>query len=280
MASTAEAAKEFLKTHETSFSNRPAKTVTVETLTYGFQDFLFAPHGPYWKFMKKLCMSELLGGHMLDQFLPLRQQETKRFIKSLLRKTGEAVDFGAEFMTLSNHIVSRMSLSQMSSENENEDEEMRKLVADTAELVGKFNISDFIWFLKRFDLQGFNKRLKEIRDRFDVLMDRIIKEREEERSNKKEMGGTRQFKDMLDVLLDIFRDENSEMKLTKENIKAFIMVSPFIQFFFFFYKFHAKSNYILTSKYVNILYISFLFLSYIVFFFDRLSYIVISYALL
>lgn len=223
VASTAEAAKEFLKTHEISFSNRPAKTVAVETLTYGFQDFLFAPHGPYWKFMKKLCMSELLGGHMLDQFLPLRQQETKRFIKRLLRKTGEAVDFGAEFMTLSNHIVSRMSLSQMSSENKNEDEEMRKLVADTAELVGKFNISDFIWFLKRFDLQGFNKRLKEIRDRFDVLMDRIIKEREEERRNNKEMGGTRQFKDMLDVLLDIFRDENSEMKLTKENIKAFIM---------------------------------------------------------
>ncbi|TKY62568.1 Cytochrome P450 93A3 [Spatholobus suberectus] len=225
VASTAEAAKEFLKTHETSFSNRPAQTVAVEALTYGFQDFLFAPYGPYWKFMKKLCMSELLGGHMLDQFLPLRQQETKRFVKRVLQKgiAGEAVDFGGEFLTLSNNIVSRMTVSRTSSENEDEDEEMRKLVADTAELVGKFNISDFIWFLKSFDLQGFNKRLRQIRDRFDTVMDRIIKEREEERRNNKETGGTRQFKDMLDVLLDIFEDENSEVKLDKENIKAFIM---------------------------------------------------------
>lgn len=160
---------------------------------------------------------------MLDMFLPVRMQETRRFIKRVLHKAGEAVDFGGEFMTLSNNIVSRMSLSQTSSENEDEDEEMRKLVADTAELVGKFNISDFIWFLKSFDLQGFNTRLKEIHDRFDTVMDRIIKEREEERRKNKETGGTRRFKDMLDVLLDIFEDENSEMKLDKDNIKAFIM---------------------------------------------------------
>ena len=68
-------------------------------------------------------------------------------------------------------------------------------------------------------------RLKKTRDRFDAVLDRIIRQREEERRNKKETGGTRPFKDMLDVLLDIFEDESSEMKLNKENIKAFILVS-------------------------------------------------------
>ncbi|RDY01615.1 Cytochrome P450 93A3, partial [Mucuna pruriens] len=225
VASTAEAAKEFLKNHESSFSNRPAQTVAVEALTYGFRDFLFAPYGPYWKFMKKLCMSELLGGHMLDQFLPVRRQEATRFVKRVLRKgiAGEAVDFGREFMTLSNHVVSRMTVSRTSSESENEDEEMRKLVADTAELIGKFNISDFVWFLKSFDLQGFNKRLQKIRESFDAVMERIIKQREEERRKDKETGGTHQFKDMLDVLLDIFEDDSYEMKLDKDNIKAFIL---------------------------------------------------------
>ncbi|KAK7396279.1 hypothetical protein VNO78_17171 [Psophocarpus tetragonolobus] len=225
VASTAEAAKEFLKTHELSFSNRPAQTVAVEALTYGFQDFLFAPFGPYWNFMKKLCMSELLGGHMLDQFLPVRQQETKRFIKRVLQKgvAGEAVDFGGEFITHSNNIVSRMILSQTSTENENQVQGMRKLVADAAEFIGKFNISDFVWFLKLFDLQEFNKRLKQTRDRFDAVLERIIQQRQVERRNNKETGRTRPFKDMLDVLLDIFEDQNSEMKLNKENIKAFIM---------------------------------------------------------
>lgn len=227
VASTAEAAKEFLKTHEPAFSNRPANTVAVETLTYGFQDFLFAPYGPYWKFMKKLCMSELLSGRMMDQFLPVRQQETKRFISRVFRKgvAGEPVDFGDELMTLSNNVVSRMTLSQKTSDNDNQAEEMKKLVSDIAELMGKFNVSDFIWYLKPFDLQGFNKRIRKTRIRFDAVLDRIIKQREEERRNNKEIGGTRQFKDILDVLLDIGEDDSSEIKLTKENIKAFIMVS-------------------------------------------------------
>ncbi|QCD97483.1 flavonoid 3'-monooxygenase [Vigna unguiculata] len=220
VASTAEAAKEFHKTHESSFFNRPAQTLAIETLTYGFQGFTFAPYGPYWKFMKKLCMSELLGGHMLEQLLPVRQQENKRFIQRLLQKgvAGEAVDFGGELMTLSNNIVSRMTVGHTSTEKE-----LTKLVADAAELLGQFNISDFIWFLKRFDLQGFNVRLKKTRDRFDAVLDRIIKQREEERRNKKETGGTRPFKDMLDVLLDIFEDESSEMKLNKDNMKSFIL---------------------------------------------------------
>lgn len=223
VASTAEAAKEFLKTHEINFSNRPGQNVAVQFLTY-----VFGPYGPSVKFIKKLCMSELLGGRMLDQFLPVRQQETKKFIKRVLQKgiSGEAVDFGGEFITLSNNIVSRMIVSQTSTtEDENEVEEMRKLVKDAAELSGKFNISDFVSFLKRFDLQGFNKRLEKIRDCFDTVLDRIIKQREEERRNKNETVGKREFKDMLDVLFDISEDESSEIKLNKENIKAFILVS-------------------------------------------------------
>jgi len=159
---------------------------------------------------------------MLEQLLPVRQQENKRFIQRLLQKgvAGEAVDFGGELMTLSNNIVSRMTVGHTSTEKE-----LTKLVADAAELLGQFNISDFIWFLKRFDLQGFNVRLKKTRDRFDAVLDRIIKQREEERRNKKETGGTRPFKDMLDVLLDIFEDESSEMKLNKDNMKSFILVS-------------------------------------------------------
>ncbi len=162
---------------------------------------------------------------MLDQLLSVRQQEITRFIKLMLKKgmIGETVDIGGELMTLLNNIVSRMTLSQTSSKNDNEAEEVRKLVAETTELAGKFNISDFIWFLKSFDLQGLNKRLKEIRDRFDTMLDRVIKEHQEERRNNKEMGRRYQIKDILDVLLDIYEDESSEMKLTKENIKAFIM---------------------------------------------------------
>lgn len=118
-------------------------------------------------------------------------------------------------------------MSQTCSEDDSEAEEVRKLVQDTVHLTGKFNVSDFIWFLRKWDLQGFGKGLKEIRDRFDAIMERAIKKHEEERKKRREegSGGEGHIKDLLDVLLDIHEDENSDIKLTKENIKAFILVS-------------------------------------------------------
>ncbi|XP_052172919.1 cytochrome P450 93A3-like [Diospyros lotus] len=233
VASSPETAKEFLKTHETAFSNRP-QMAAVDYLTYGSKDFSFAPYGAYWKFMKKLCMSELLGGRTLDLLLPIRRDEMERFVGLLLEKAvaGEAVDVRGELMRVTSNIVSRMIMSERCSENEGDAGEVRKLIQDTAELTGKFNLSDFIWFCKNLDLQGFRRRLREVRDRFDEMMDRIIGEHEEARKKKKKMmmminescdHGGEAAKDLLDILLDISEDESSEMRLSKENIKAFVL---------------------------------------------------------
>lgn len=72
---------------------------------------------------------------------------------------------------------------------------------------------------------GFKKQLKDVRDRFDSIMERIIKERKLQRRKTKEMGGSNEMKDLLDILLDIAEDESLEMRLSKENIKAFILVN-------------------------------------------------------
>ncbi|KAI9122354.1 hypothetical protein K1719_007043 [Acacia pycnantha] len=223
--STPDIAKEFLKTHESSFSERLA-TDAVRYLSYESKGFLFAAYGPYWKFMKKLCMSKLLGGRTLDILLPVRRAETMRFLGVLLRKgmAGEAVDVGHELLTLLNGVVSRMIMSRSSSGNDEEAREIRKLVTDTAELAGEFNPSDFIWLFKNINFQvRRNKRLKEIRDRFDALMEEVIKEHEDERRRRRNLGEDGQTRDLLDILLDIHEDEASEMKISMENIKAFVL---------------------------------------------------------
>ncbi|XP_028787256.1 3,9-dihydroxypterocarpan 6A-monooxygenase-like [Neltuma alba] len=225
VASTPETAREFLKTHESYFSNRLA-TGAVRYLSYGLKGFMFAAYGPYWKFMKKICMSQLLGARTLDILHPVRRDETMKFLGVLLRKglAAEAIDVGHELMTLANGIISRMIMSRSSSGNDDEAKEIRKLVTDTAELAGKFNLSDFIWLLKNINLQGrLNKRLKEIRDRFDALMEEVIKEHEDERRKRIELGEGGQIRDLLDILLDIHEDEASEMKISMENIKAFVL---------------------------------------------------------
>ncbi|KAK8508352.1 hypothetical protein V6N13_055802 [Hibiscus sabdariffa] len=113
LVSSQEFAKEVLRDHETSFLNRP-KLVNIDYLTYGTADFAMAPYGPLWKYMKKLCMSELLGTQTLHRLLPVRREEMNRFIGLMQEKAeaGEAVDVGEELMRLTNNIISRMLLSK------------------------------------------------------------------------------------------------------------------------------------------------------------------------
>ena len=143
VASSPDTAKEFLKTHDSSFSNRLAN-YAVNHLSYGRKGFLFAEYGAYWKFIKKLCMSRLLGGRTLDLLMPVRREETMRFLGVLLKKglAGEAADIGHELMKLTSGIISRMIMSRSSSGNDDEAKEIRKMVTDIVELAGEFYRSE------------------------------------------------------------------------------------------------------------------------------------------
>ncbi|KAL0339596.1 UNVERIFIED_CONTAM: 3,9-dihydroxypterocarpan 6A-monooxygenase [Sesamum radiatum] len=225
VASSPEICKEFLKTHEISFSNRP-KTVVSDYVTYGSQDFSFAPYGDHWKFVKKLCVSRLLGGQTLDLQQPIRRQEINYLIEllSMKAKAGESVAIGSELIRMSNNVISRMVLSRRLSENENEAAEIREQVREITALTGQFNLSDFIWFCKNLDVQGFGKRLKSVMGRFDKMMEKIIEEHQSERRKLKQRSNEGEAaKDLLHIMLDIAEDESSEMKLTRENIKGFIL---------------------------------------------------------
>ncbi|KAM0932358.1 putative 3,9-dihydroxypterocarpan 6A-monooxygenase [Dioscorea sansibarensis] len=229
VASSPETAKEFLKTHELFFADRP-QSKAVSYLTYGSADFSFAPFGAYWKFMKKLSMFQLLGGQTLEQLSFIRKEEVVRLLQKLQTKAKEKMKVGlsGELIRMSNNVISRMTMSRRCSENEGEAEEVRKLVEETAELTGKFNLADYIGFCKNLDLQGFDKRLEDVRRRFDGMMEGILEEKRVLRRNAvaaaaAAAGGGPAVKDILDILLDIHEDENAEMKLSLENIKAYIV---------------------------------------------------------
>ncbi|XP_024031106.1 cytochrome P450 93A3 [Morus notabilis] len=221
VVSSPEMAKEFLKTQETSFLNRPNRSV-LNYLSYPWSDFVFAEFGPYWKFMKKLSMSRLLGGQTLDQLLPIRSDELRRLLKLILERANEkeAVEVGGELTKLTNNVFSRMIMSKRCAENDEEGDEIRKAVNETAELLGKFNFSDYIWLCRKLDLQGYWKKSKEIHEKFDKMMEKIIEEHQEAITKVEEKG---KYKDVLGILLEILEDESSEVRLTRENIKAFVL---------------------------------------------------------
>ncbi|XP_044494510.1 cytochrome P450 93A2-like [Mangifera indica] len=224
LVSSPEIVKEIFRNHESNFMNRPYFT-NLDYLTYGLADLAMAPYGPLWKFMKKICMVELLGSRTVEQLLPVRREETRQFLRIMKEKAkaGEAVDVGAQLMRLTNNIISRMLVNQRCSDDEDKADEVRTLVKEMNSLGTKFNLQDLIWFCKDFDLQRYGKRLKDVRNRYDILMEKIIREHKEDKQ-KREMNKSDEIvRDLLDILLDISEDENAEMKLSRENVKALIM---------------------------------------------------------
>ncbi|XP_042396436.1 3,9-dihydroxypterocarpan 6A-monooxygenase-like [Zingiber officinale] len=212
--------KEIMRTQETAWSDRPQFRVS-SYIAYDCSGFVFAPYGPHWRFLKKLCMSELLGGRTIDQLLPIRTEEVVSLVRSLYDrcKVGRtSINMGSEVLNLTNNVISRMTTGHRCCGSDGEAMEMRKIVEGVAELVGKFNMADFIGICKNWDLQGFDKRSKDVRQRYDAMMERIMKEKEEAR--KKKSGG---IKDLLDILIDIADDSSAEVRLSREHIKAFVM---------------------------------------------------------
>ncbi|PWA35866.1 cytochrome P450 93A3 [Artemisia annua] len=179
------AAKEFLKTYENSFLDRPYNSATAQ-MTYGSKDFAFAQYGSYWRFMKKIFMSQLLNGTTIDLLLPVRQDEINHFVKFLSQNSnvGKALDLNAELVKVTNNLISRVLLGKRCSEEEGEAGDIKKLIFEKTE-----------------------------------TMERIIKEHEDERMQRSGSQG----KDLLSILLDITEAESMDIDLTRENIKAFIL---------------------------------------------------------
>lgn len=68
VASTPEAARAFLKTLDTNFSNRHPPNAGATHLAYNCQDMVFAEYGTKWRLLRKLSNLHMLGGKALNDW--------------------------------------------------------------------------------------------------------------------------------------------------------------------------------------------------------------------
>ncbi|CAI8616528.1 unnamed protein product [Vicia faba] len=227
VVNTPSLAKEFLKNNELTFSHRKMN-IAINMIAYDDATFAFAPYGEYWKFIKKLSTTELLGARTIGQFLPIRTRELQQLIQTLAKKSKaeESVNLSQALLKLSNNIISKMMLSIEASGTDNQAEETRALVREVTEIFGEFNVSDFIGIFKNFDLKSLKKRALNIHKRYDALLEKIISDRENSRRIAKLEGGyedEEKVKDFLDILLDVSDEKDYEVNFTRNHIKSLIL---------------------------------------------------------
>lgn len=227
VASSASIAKEIFKTHDLKFASK-FEMGPKDYNIYQGTGFITAPYGAYWKFMRRLCITELFAGSQFDRFNRIREQEIINLLKLLMgcAKKGEVCDLNLELETLTNNSICKMAMSRRFSDKDDEAKKMRKMVSEIMEAGAKLGIHQVFGVLKKFDIFGHGKKLQEATMAFDGVMEQIMKDYEESLVD----GGENEEKDVMHVLMQTYKNTDAEVKLTRTQIKHFILVSACMNF--------------------------------------------------
>ncbi|KAF3436753.1 hypothetical protein FNV43_RR19504 [Rhamnella rubrinervis] len=221
IVSSPEIAREIMKSHDSVFQNRP-QVMAADVLFYGCSDVAFSPYGEYWRQMKKICVLELLSLRRVQAFQFLREEEVALMVEEIRRGCKEdgadhVLDLGEMFTTLSNNIGSRSALGRKYEDGNNVS--FGDLSKKAMELMGTFNFGDFFPYLRWIDVvTGYNAKVRNTAKAFHALLDQVIDEHQQQSSTDQS-----DKKDLVDILLQIQKEGQLGINLTRENLKAILL---------------------------------------------------------
>ncbi|XP_022775608.1 cytochrome P450 71B36-like [Durio zibethinus] len=222
IVSSAETAREVLKTHDLDCCTRPP-LAGPKRLSYNFLDIGFVPYGYYWREIRKICVAELFSVKRVQSFQSIREKEVNLLVNSISVSATLAspVDLSKEFFSLAASITFRIAFVKKFQGSELDNDKLQKVVYEAQAMLGSFCDSDFFpsvgWVIDW--LTGFHRRLESSFHELDVLFQQVIDDHLNSRRNVQNQ------EDIVDVLLRMERGrtENSAIQLTKDHIKAILM---------------------------------------------------------
>ncbi|PWA96426.1 cytochrome P450 [Artemisia annua] len=156
VVSSAEGAREIMKTHDLIFSSRPKLSI-MDKLTYGSKDIGFAPYGEHWRQVKSITVLHLLSHKRVQSFRHIREREITRMIDMIEKSCGSVIDLSEMLVSLNNNIICQVALGR----------EFKDLLVRFGTLLGGVSVGNYIPWLSWVDwLRGLegktNKLAKEI----------------------------------------------------------------------------------------------------------------------
>ncbi|CAI0408445.1 unnamed protein product [Linum tenue] len=225
VVSSPEWAKKFTQTHDANFASRP-QLPAASIVLYGGRDIGFAPYGEYWKKMRRICATELLGPKRVKSFRPIGEEEVSKLVRSIIIKSSDdhyrgtgrqAVNVTQMLISLGNSITVRAAFGRTSDQKKVKaflpfmEQIIKKLGGFT--LVDVFPSSKLLRFIT-----GFDAKLNKLHEAADAIMEAIITDHLARRSSAEHDD-----EDLVDALLNL--KENNDLGFTYTNleIKAVIL---------------------------------------------------------
>lgn len=224
IVSSAEYAKEIMKTHDVIFASRPAN-LTSEIIFYDSTDIALAPYGEYWRQLRKICTVELLSVKRVQSFWPIREQEMSNLVKRIASEEGRVVNLSQQVVSMMFSFTSRAAFGKKYMEQD----EFISAVREILQLAGGFFVGDLFPSAKWLqNATGMRPKLEKLHKKVDRIFEMIINDHKERKARGID-GLVEGHEDLIDVLLKFEENngtnQNQEFSLTKNNIKAILFVS-------------------------------------------------------
>jgi cytochrome P450 len=224
VASSPDAAREIMKTHDVAFATRPVGPM-LRRVFQGAEGLVFAPYGDAWRQLRKICTVEILSSRRVQSFRAVREDELGRLLRSVASSEAEA----RPVVNLSARIAAFVADSSVRAiigcRNADRDAFLR-ILEEGMKVVPGMSLPDI------FPSSRIAMRLSRVpgmlqRGRSAMLgfVDTIIQERRENIA----AGAAEEQEDLLDVLLRLQKVMGSQYPLTTLNIKTVIIVSLSLQ---------------------------------------------------
>ncbi|XP_059666542.1 desmethyl-deoxy-podophyllotoxin synthase-like isoform X2 [Cornus florida] len=218
--SSAETAKEVMKTNDIIFASRPF-LLAASIFCYGSTGIVFAPYGDYWRQLRKICLLELLSIKRVQSFRSIREEEISNLIKSISTQTGSLLNLSKEILSSTYGITAKAAFGKKC----HDQEEFISAAKVVIELGGGFNVADLFPSVKMLALiSGLRPKLEKVHRKVDMVLDRIIVEHKAKKTATETTTDRGEAdEDLVDVLLKVQEHGDLEFPLTINNIKSVIM---------------------------------------------------------
>ncbi|WCJ37131.1 cytochrome P450 family 71 subfamily B polypeptide 7 [Euphorbia peplus] len=218
--SSPEAAKQFLKTLDLNFAQRP-QISTAKIFSYDFQDMSFIPYGDHSKQLRKVMTMELLAAKRVESFRSIREEETLKLVKQISsNQRGSAIDFTKMITSLAYCITSRAAYGKIW---EGEDEVVtciKKIMIETGKGISIADAYPSIKWLEKLSGMINNSRLEKIHNQIDQKIQGILNQH---RADRTENITKDHREDLVDILLNLQEKRDLQFPMTDITIKALIM---------------------------------------------------------
>ncbi|KAL8123393.1 cytochrome P450 71AP13-like [Apium graveolens] len=218
VVSSARLAREVLKTHDLALSSRP-QIYSAKHLFYDCTNVVFSPYGAYWRHIRKICILELLSVKRVQSYSFVRQEEVARLVSRVAESYPNTTNLTKMLGLYANDVLCRIVLGRDYSRGGDYDRlGFQKMLEDYQVLLGGFNLGDFFPSMEFiYTLNGMKSKLQNTFKRFDQFFDEVLKEHLNPNEDKGE------FKDLIDILLEIQKNQDTELPLTTDNLKAIML---------------------------------------------------------